>query len=115
MYPVSDGGASGSVLHFFRGCGRKKVRTDRARGRFPAVTASEKIENFEVILESIYQDLIDRATALYLCRRVNESAAYWLSCRRSSCSCCCCRPHWLRLPIAGVRTLAILRKLWHWL
>src|SRR6266496_3803245 len=27
-YPVSDSGGSGSVLHFFRGCGRKKVRTD---------------------------------------------------------------------------------------
>src|SRR6266496_6227602 len=28
LYSVSDSGASGSVLHFFRGRGRKKVRTD---------------------------------------------------------------------------------------
>ena len=30
---------AGSVLHFFRGRGRKKVRTDPAQGVFPAVTA----------------------------------------------------------------------------
>ncbi len=29
-YPVSDGGASGSVLHFFRVVLAKKVRTDPA-------------------------------------------------------------------------------------
>ena len=34
-YPVSDGGASGSVLHFFRDRGRKKVRTDPAQGFSP--------------------------------------------------------------------------------
>src|SRR2546421_5133552 len=34
-YPDSDGGASGSVLNFFRARGRKKVRTDPAWGFSP--------------------------------------------------------------------------------